>query len=38
MVPELAGRRAQLSRLGFRPAVSELMAVVLLFDLYTIYQ
>ena len=38
IVPELAERHGQLSWLGFPPAVRGLVAVVLLFDLYTIYQ
>jgi two-component system cell cycle sensor histidine kinase/response regulator CckA len=38
IVPELAERQGQLSWLGFPPAVRGLVAVVLLFDLYTIYQ
>jgi protein-S-isoprenylcysteine O-methyltransferase Ste14 len=37
IVPELAERQG-LSWLGFPPAVRGLVAVVLLFDLYTIYQ
>jgi hypothetical protein len=37
IVPELAERQG-LSWLGFPPAVRGLVAIVLLFDLYTIYQ
>jgi two-component system, cell cycle sensor histidine kinase and response regulator CckA len=38
IVPELAERQGQFSWLGFPPALRGLVAVVLLFDLYTIYQ
>ena len=38
IVPELAENQGRLSWLGFPPAVRGLVAVVLLFDLYTIYQ
>jgi hypothetical protein len=38
IVPELAEHEERLSWLGFPPAVRGLVAVVLLFDLYTTYQ
>ena len=38
IVSELAEHQGPLSWLGFPPAVRGLVAVVLLFDLYTIYQ